>query len=265
MKLLQLKQRTNELKCLKKQLQSEIETRQKIEEQFKKLSIVIEQIPSSTVIVDVKGNIEYVNPKFTQITGYSSEEVMGHNPHILKSGLHNKEFYNNMWDNILNNREWRGEFHNQKKDGTLYWESASISTIKNTNNKITNFIKVAEDITERKQSQQALQESEERFRSLFECAPDAIFLINKKSDKIIDANPAASKLLLKSYEEIIGLNQFELHPALLDKITEEVSFRYGKLTQNEQVALMEYVVIRSDGVEVPVEISTSTVYIRGKP
>ncbi|MDM8565807.1 PAS domain S-box protein [Candidatus Halobeggiatoa sp. HSG11] len=378
-----LQQRTDEL-------QHEIRTRQKAEEQFKKLSIIIEQIPSSTVIVNVQGNIEYVNPKFTQITGYTAEEAIGQNPRILKSNLHTKEFYRNMWNVILSGKEWRNEFRNQKKDGTLYWEAASISTIKNADNEITYFIKVAEDITERKKAQQELQEnkeqlhailnnsatviflkdttgrylfvnkryedifgisnqqiigktdydifpkemadifvindkkviskqslikieekipqnnglhnyisikfplnnskgdiyavcsiatditeqkqseqkireSEERFRALFEGTPDAIFLINQKSNKIIDANPAASKLLLKSYEEIIGLNLSELHPVLLDKITEEKFIRYGKLSQNNQVTLMEYMIIRSDGVEVPVEILTSTIYIGGKP
>jgi len=385
-----VKQQIKELKYSNEQLRKEIEERKIIEEQLRKLSVVIEQSPSTTVIVDIVGNIEYVNPKFTQITGYTSEEAIGRSPRILKSGQHPKEFYQNMWNTILHGEEWRDEFHNRKKDGTLYWEYASISTIKDGNGNITNFIKVAEDITERKQAQQELQESkeqlhailnnsatviflkdmsgrylfinkryenifnisnkqivgktdydifpadmadiyiandkkvisnntllkieekvpqsdgihnyisikfplrntngeiyaicgiatditeqkqieqkiresEERFRALFEGAPDAIFLINQKSGKIIDANPAASRLLLKSYNEIIGLNQSELHPVLLDKIAEEKAVRYGKLTQDNKITLLEYMVIRSDGVEVPVEIMASTIYIRGKP
>ncbi len=124
---------------------------------------------------------------------------------------------------------------------------------------------ISTDITEQKQTEQKISESEERFRALFEGAPDAIFLINQKTGKIIDANPAASRLLLKPYQEIIGLNQSQLHPALLDKISQEKFIRYGKLTQGNQITLLEYVVIRSDGVEVPVEIMASTIYIRGKP
>ncbi|HHB92358.1 MAG TPA: PAS domain S-box protein, partial [Thioploca sp.] len=134
-----------------------------------------------------------------------------------------------------------------------------------TKGKIYAVCGIATDITEQKQAEQKIRESEERFRALFEGAPDAIFLINQKSGKIIDANPAASRLLLKPYKEIVGLNQSQLHPVLLDKIAEEKAIRYGKLTKDSKITLLEYLVVRSDGVEVPVEIMTSTIYIRGKP
>ncbi|HUL45266.1 MAG TPA: PAS domain S-box protein [Bacteroidota bacterium] len=110
----------------------------------------IEQSPSSIVITDSTGNIEYTNSKFTQITGYLSQEVIGKNPRFLKSGESSPAEYKQLWETIKSGKEWRGEFHNKKKDGTLFWESASISPITDTTGRITNFVAVKEDITERK-------------------------------------------------------------------------------------------------------------------
>ena len=98
----------------------------------------------------MKGNIEYANPKFAETTGYSVEEAIGKNPSILKSGHNPPEMYRELWDTITAGREWRGEFSNRKKNGEIYWETASISPIKSPDGTFTNFIAVKEDITERK-------------------------------------------------------------------------------------------------------------------
>lgn len=124
--------------------------RKQMNAQLRKLSRAIEQSPSSVVITDINGNIEYVNPHFTQLTGYSQEEASGQNPRILKSGHHPPELYEELWDTISEGEEWRGEFCNRRKDGTTYWEAASISSIRNENGVITHYVKVAEDVTERK-------------------------------------------------------------------------------------------------------------------
>ena len=87
----------------------------------------MEQSPASVVITDIKGNIQYVNKKFATITGYTSEEVIGKNPRILKSGFTSAIDYGNLWKQITSGQEWRGELHNKKKNGELYWESALIS------------------------------------------------------------------------------------------------------------------------------------------
>ncbi|HEY1405108.1 MAG TPA: SpoIIE family protein phosphatase, partial [Spirochaetota bacterium] len=118
----------------------------------------------SVVITDVGGNIEYVNPKFTQLTGYTLSEAMGQNPRILKSGDMNPDEYKSMWDTISSGHEWHGEFHNRKKNGELYWEAASISPVRNAQKKVTHFIAVKEDITERKKVEEALRKSEEDLR-----------------------------------------------------------------------------------------------------
>jgi len=137
----------------------DITQRKQAEEELRKLSLAIEQSPSILVITNIHGKIEYVNPKFTQITGYTASQVIGKNPGILKSGKQSTEFYKALWENILSGKEWRCEIQNKKKDGTLYWESVSISSMKDAKNNITHFIKVAEDITERKRWEESLKQA----------------------------------------------------------------------------------------------------------
>lgn len=132
-------------------------TRQKqAEAELRKLSRAVQESPATVVITDVKGNINYVNPKFTRITGYSLQEVIGQNPRILKSGETTSDDYKELWNTITSGREWRGVFHNKKKNGELYWESASISPIKDEQGVITNYIAVKEDITAMKKAQDEL-------------------------------------------------------------------------------------------------------------
>ncbi|HJW86837.1 MAG TPA: PAS domain S-box protein, partial [Candidatus Brocadiaceae bacterium] len=97
-----------------------ITARKTLEEQLRKLSCAVEQSPMSVVITDTMGNIEYVNPKFVQLTGYTQEEAVGKNPRILKSGMTSPEEYQQLWETITSGGEWRGEFYNIKKDGTFY-------------------------------------------------------------------------------------------------------------------------------------------------
>ena len=126
-------------------------TREKqFEEKLKTINKAIEQSPAAVVITDREGNIEYVNPKFTALTGYTLEEVSGKNPRILQSGEMLQDFYQRLWQAILSGKEWRGEFLNRKKNGELYWEDASISPVINEQGRITNFVAVKEDITEKK-------------------------------------------------------------------------------------------------------------------
>jgi len=124
--------------------------RKQAEEELRKLSIAVTQSPASVVITDLQGNIEYVNPKFTEITGYTLEEVRGQNPRLLKSGETSKEEYLRLWETIVSGGEWRGQFHNKRKDGTLFWERAHISPVRDTTGAITHFLGIKEDITEQK-------------------------------------------------------------------------------------------------------------------
>ncbi len=126
-------------------------TKRKIaEEELKKQSRAVEQSPASVVITNQDGDIEYVNKKFSETTGYSKKEVMGKNPRILKSGQQDKKFYEELWNNILQGKEWKGEMRNKKKNGDLFWESVLISPLVNNEGDITHFVAVKEDITEKK-------------------------------------------------------------------------------------------------------------------
>ncbi|MCB8998924.1 MAG: PAS domain S-box protein [Bacteroidales bacterium] len=141
---------------------SDISIRKKAEEKIKELSQAVEQSPASIVITNLKGEIEYTNPKFTEITGYSPDEALGKNPRILKSGETSRDEYEKLWSTIASGKDWRGTFHNIKKNGELYWESASISPIRNYEGKITHFLAVKEDITERIQKENELRAAKEK-------------------------------------------------------------------------------------------------------
>lgn len=151
----------------------DITEQKKANETIQKLSKSIEQSPSSVVITDVYGNIEYVNPKFTEVTGYNSEDVIDHNPRILKSGRMSDEVYKNMWDTLASGEVWRGELQNKKKDGELYWEWVTMTSIKNEEGLITNYIAIKEDISARKKMEADLilakekAEENDRLKSAF--------------------------------------------------------------------------------------------------
>jgi PAS domain S-box-containing protein len=145
-----------------------ITARKIAEENIRKLSQAVEQSPTIVVITDTNGIIEYANSKFAEITGYSIQEVIGKTPRILKSGEKPNHEYKELWDTIKSGQEWQGEFHNKKKDNTLYWESAHISPLKNQFGAITHFIGIKENITAKKELdiklKQALDKAEESDR-----------------------------------------------------------------------------------------------------
>ena len=128
----------------------DITERKKAEEKIIILSRAVEQSPTSVIITNQDGAIQYVNAKFCDITGYTKEEVIGKNPRILKSGQHDKNFYENLWDTILSSKDWHGEILNKKKSGELFWVNTQISPVVNENGDINNFVAVIENITGKK-------------------------------------------------------------------------------------------------------------------
>ncbi|HZZ39569.1 MAG TPA: PAS domain S-box protein [Acidobacteriaceae bacterium] len=138
----------------------DITERRRNEDQLRQLSAAVEQSPVSVVITDAKGDISYVNRKFTELTGYSAAEVLGKNPKILKSGYSPPEVYANLWETLCDGREWRGEFHNRRKDGQLFWEAATLSPILDADGKICHFLAVKEDITKRRALEAELRQAQ---------------------------------------------------------------------------------------------------------
>jgi len=198
------------------------------EDEVNRLSQAIKQNPASIIITDLKGNIEYVNPKFTKLTGYTVKEVIGKNPRILKSGYSSDSVYKDLWMNITSGKEWRGEFQNIKKNGDTYWEFASISPIFSMG-KITNYLAVKEDITERKIAEEKLQKSETALIESENKLRDRN-LIMEKDLKI--AQIAQKEIILKNkpeydrlridfrYEpmEKVGGDYFSFHPGMNDSL-----------------------------------------------
>ena len=133
-----------------RKLTEEVSERRRAENNLRKVSRAVEQSPAMTIITDLEGKIEYVNPRFTQVTGYALEEIFGKTPRILKSGEMAPQEYEALWNTITAGREWRGEIHNRKKDGELFWALTSISPITDQNGVVTHFLGIAENITQSK-------------------------------------------------------------------------------------------------------------------
>jgi len=180
-------------------IHQDITERKHTEQKIRKLERTVEQSPVTIVITNINGDIEYVNPKFTETTGYTLAEVVSKNPRILKSGYTTEQEYKRLWGTITSGGEWRGEFRNKKKDGRLYWEAATITPIWNECGEITNFLAVKEDITIRKQAEDALRESEEKYRTVANFtydweawrAPDGAYLYISPSCERISGYTAA--------------------------------------------------------------------------
>jgi PAS domain S-box-containing protein len=137
--------------------------------ELRKLSEAVEHSPVTVMITDKNGTIEYVNPTFSGVTGYAAREAIGQNPRFLQSGHLPRSFYQDLWDTILSGKTWQGEFLNRKKNGDEFWESTSISAIKNEDGDITHFVAVKQDVTERKHMEEEMRqnvEELERFNKL---------------------------------------------------------------------------------------------------
>jgi PAS domain S-box-containing protein len=177
--------------------------RKEAEDRLRKLSRAVEQSPVSIVITDLEGNIEYANPKACETTGYTLDELIGQNPRVLKSGETQAIEYGILWENISTGSEWRGVFHNKRKNGELYWESSTISPITNADGKITHYLAVKEDITNRKKTEEALFESEERFRQVVEQTQEVVWEVDA-TGLFAYVSPMAMQMYGYTPEEMVG-------------------------------------------------------------
>ncbi|HJQ53807.1 MAG TPA: PAS domain S-box protein [Gemmatimonadaceae bacterium] len=161
-----------------------------------KLTLAIDQSPASIIFTDTSGTIQYVNHRFTEVTGYTAEEAIGRTPSIVRSGRNPRAVYSDLWRTIRAGKVWRGELQNRRKNGELYWDSVSISPIKDATGVVTHFLGCQEDITERKISHEKIRDSEERFRQLADNMQEVFFVVS---------SDLRTKLYLSpSYEELWG-------------------------------------------------------------
>ncbi len=232
----------------------DITDRKAAEKEITQLSTAVTQSPSVILITDLEGNIEYVNSKFVQITGYSLEEVIGKRPSILKSGLLPSDVYNDLWKKVSAGEIWRGEFQNRKKNGELFWESATISAIYDNDGKITNYLKVAEDITEHKRALDKAEESEKKYHRLINATSEGFWLLDTDM-KTIDVNSALCDMISYSKEEIIGKSPYDF----VDKASQKIfDFQFPQ-SQKTKHRVYDISLLSKDGRLVPTLFNATTI------
>jgi PAS domain S-box-containing protein len=210
MDITQRKQAEHKLKAQLKQLRELNQQLQTAEEGLRRLSTAVEQSPASIVITDLKAKIIFVNEAFTKASGYTAAEAIGQNPSILQSGETPPETYRDMWPTLLAGKAWRGEFINQRKDGSHYLELATISPVRDNNGAVTHYVAVKEDITERRQTEAELHAHRRHLEKQVEQRTSELAAAKEKADS---ANRAKSEFLANMSHEIrtpmnaiIGLN-----------------------------------------------------------
>ncbi|HPR63317.1 MAG TPA: PAS domain S-box protein [Thermoanaerobaculia bacterium] len=211
--------------------------RMRVEQQLHLLTTALQVAAHGVVITDEKGLFQWVNQAFTKLTGYEPEEVIGQSARILKSGHHDDAFYADIWKTVTSGKTWLGEIVNRRKDGSLYTEEQTITPVKQAGYRITHFIAIKQDITERKIAEETLKKSEERYRSLFENAVLGIYQTTPDG-KIIAANPALIKMLgFSSFEEMafLGLDATGYSDAQTRKLFQEIMEKDGSLQGFETV------------------------------
>lgn len=233
----------------------DITQRKKNEDELQQLSLAVEQSPVSVVITDPQGNISYVNPKFTECTGYSANEVVGKNPRILKAGYSVPDLYRDMWTTIKAGKTWHGEFCNKKKNGEIYWEAARITPITNKAREITHFLAVKEDITERRRAEKEFLLTQ----FSVEQASVAIQWMNSEG-RIVYVNQATCLYLRRSREELLSLGVWDISPTFPKQAWTD----FWENLKKQGSMNFESQLQTKDGEVFPVEISSNYLTFDGQ-
>ncbi|MGE5173674.1 MAG: PAS domain S-box protein [Betaproteobacteria bacterium] len=222
---------------------------------------LFEQSPDGILITDANGNFIEFNDAAHRMLGYTREEFT--QLHISDINLDSAEKIKACIERLLRNGQTSFETKYKAKDGGIRDIQVFSRVISSSGKDL--FHSIWRDVTESKRVHEALEESEQRYRALFEGSPDAIFIADPETGTILDANPAASRLVARRREEIIGLHQSELHPPRNDKLSRENFQQHVVETSGRGVThLTENAILRPDGTEVPVEILAESVTIKGK-
>ncbi len=170
----------------------DIDDRKRAEEQIRLQATALEEAANAIVLTDRESKILWVNPAFTRMTGYTAEEVLGQTPRILRSGLQDSHYYQELWKTITAGEVWRGHLINSRKDGSTYHEDMTIAPIRSSGGEITHYVAIKEDVSERYQAQQALAAAEQQYRGIFENAVLGIFRTTADG-RFVSVNPAFFK------------------------------------------------------------------------
>jgi PAS domain S-box-containing protein len=242
-------------------LEAELAERKRVDEEVIKLSGAIKQTADSVVIASRDGTIEYVNPAFEKLTGYSREEVIGKTPSILKSGEHDGQFYGSLWETILSGRIFRAEIINKKKSGELYYQEETITPIVNGDGSVVHFVSTGRDITERKRVEEELRKSEGKFRAIFDNTSDGMFLVDLKTRKFFMCNATCATMLGYTQEQFLNRGITDIHPG------EDLPFIYeqiGEFSRGEHGVRSDIRFKRKDGSIFVADLSPAILAIAEK-
>ncbi len=190
---------------------------------IKKLTEAVEQSANHIMITNIDGKIEYINKRFTEVTGYTKEETIGQSPNILKSGTYSKSEYKELWTTVLSGKTWNSELINKKKSGELYWEKNIITPIFNEKGEITNFISIKEDITESKKAQEKIESTNKMLNDILNAASEIAIISTDIDGKINIFNKGAEFITGYQAQEVIGraaLLEFYLDSELKQRASE---------------------------------------------
>jgi len=238
----------------------DITERKRAEEKIGELSSAVAQSIDGIAIGDLEPQLTYVNDAFARMHGYSPEEMTG----MKVVDLHNEEQmdqYERDMSQMKTRGYWTGEIGHIRKDGTPFPTYMSVTLLQDEKGKPIGILAVCRDITERKRAEEVLRESEEKYRSLFENANEAIFIADTRTNIILDVNRQAEELIGRPREEIIGMHQSKLHPPHRAQYYKD---RFREHVQKGQVFDLEAEVIAEDGRIVPVIICSSVIRVHGK-
>ncbi len=203
----------------------DITERRGAEEQLRLHATALGAAANAIIITDRDGTIAWVNPAFTDLTGYTLDEVLGRNPRILKSGISDAAFYKTLWDTILSGRAWQGEMINRRKDGTTYSEEQTITPVMDEAGQITNFISVKQNITERRRAEAKILSEQLFSESIVNSLPGIFYLIDQ-TRKFLRWNENFEQITGYSAEEIATLSPLDLFAGeekeLIDQRIQEV-------------------------------------------
>jgi len=219
----------------------DISNRKQAEDKVRELSHAMENSPVMTVITDLLGSITYVNRKFCDVTGYSIDECIGQNPRLLKSGESSPEIYRELWATIASGETWRGEFHNRKKNGELYWESAVISPLLDAGGRATHFVGVKMDITESRRAQIENEQQRQqmahlsRVATVSELSSSLAHELNQPLAIILTNAQAAQRLLMQQPPDIAEAREILTDIVSEDQRAGEVIRRLRSLLRQGEV------------------------------